>query len=211
VYKMNYELSQEEKSLLSQCFDDLDNSKKYLFEFGQKYLKPLKKSREIQEKSYAILEFFLINKENYLENLMLPQQYVSGQEDSIRGINYTFRDFLGWSIFYPDEANRYFLIKDKKISILDNPEQRLVDKDKYRMGKKKEEGVLIDVRMKKDSDTKIDNGFTLMQKDNFLNATIACFVDQYFLDEKIAQKDVIKVEEDKAEKPKKKATKKIKG
>lgn len=194
MYKIQYHLNDEEKLLLSKCFSDLENSKKYIFEFGQKFLKPLKTSREIQEKTYAILEFFLVNKSNYIENLLIPEQYMVNKDESISNINYTFRDFLAWSVFYPSEVDRYFSIKGKSISLLENPAQRIVDKDKYRMGKKKEDGILIDIRMKKDSDTILDGGFTLLHKDNLLNITVACFIDKYFLDEKVINSKVKEVE-----------------
>lgn len=208
MYVVKYNLNEDEKSLLDKCWTDVENSSQYLFEFGQKYIKPLKKSRDIQEKSYAIFEYFLINNQKYLSNMMTPKEYSSYSQENmdIRAINYNFRDFVAWSVFYPSEANLYYEIKDNLIKIKQAPEQRIIDKDKYKMGKKKEDGVLVDVRLKKDPDTLLLNGFTLMQKDNFLNPVIACFVDCYFLDE-LSKKENLEGEDSEVQKSAKKSKK----
>lgn len=172
-----YLLTQAEQEFLFPLFSEKNDRAKILFNFGQSFLKKLI-GIELQEKTYALFEYLLDNQEKWQGGLLVPAFYRHNDALKINHINYSVREFIGWSILYPKEVDTHFQVaEDGQTLNKENPSTRLVEKDKYKNVKKvvKEKEVIL--KVKKESSHKLNSGFLLSQKDDILNVVITCFVE----------------------------------
>jgi hypothetical protein len=170
-------LTNEEIEFLSHIFSNPLSRTKTLYQFGQKYLKALD-GISLQEKTYALFQYILDNRENWKGEILIPLAYRPSGQTQINSISYPIREFIGWSIFYPKDVDNYFGFNDDgNIYIKETPSIRLVDKDKYKMVKKIIKDKEVSVKAKKDLNTSIKSRFSLSQKEDILNIVIACYIE----------------------------------
>lgn len=166
-------LQPELETLVIEAAQNPEKRTKLISEIGQKYLKPLF-GRELEEGLFAIFKYLYEHEDIWKSNLMMAPYYRRNKEvNTFPDIWFTIRDYFGWCILYPEEADLYFKMSETgEVKVADNPKIRLLDKDNKKDVYKTELGRQFLTQVKKERDFLIKSGFTLGQKDDILKVCL---------------------------------------